>query len=330
VLIRQFIERVRMRFRNLPFAPSWLLGGIVVLWLASGMVTIQPDEEGVMLRCGKVTGQVGPGLNWNWPWPIGKTFRPGVTRVQKIEVGFRTVDVGPPARYQSVPTEALMLTGDENIVSLEFIVQYKIKDSIAFLFRVRDPMGTLRDASEAAMREVVGKSRIDLALTEGKGEIQIQAQELIQSYMDQYDSGLQIVTVKLQDVNPPEPVNDAFKDVINAAQDKERKINEAKGFENDIIPAARGNAAQVVNEAEAYRQARVTEAEGESARFLALLREYRGGKAVTKTRLYLETLEEILPGMEKTILDPSVARNVLPYLPIDKTRKKVSTSGGGK
>lgn len=298
-----------------------IIGIIVVLWIASGTTIVQPDQEGVMLRFGKVTRVVGPGINWNWPWPMGSVFKPRVTRVQKIEVGFQTIDVGPPARYRTVPQEALMLTGDENIVSLEFIVQYKIKDSMQYLFNVREPVSTLKDASEAAMREVIGRTEIDLALTEGKGVIQTEAQDLIQKFVDEYKAGIQIVTVKLQDVNPPESVNAAFKDVISAQQDKERKINEAQGFQNDIIPGARGQAAQEINRAEGFRQARITEAEGEANRFLALLKEYQRGKVVTKKRLYLETLEEILPGMEKIIIDTQIAKNVLPYLPLEQLRK---------
>ena len=279
-----------------------------------GFVIVQPDQEAVMLRFGKMVRSASPGLSWNWPRPVGRTFKVPVTRVKKIEVGFRTIQVGPPARYQSVPSEALMLTGDENIVSLEFIVQYKIKDPIMYLFKVRDPDETLKDASEAAMREVLGKTPIDSALTGGKAEIQQEAQQLVQDYMDIYESGIQIITVKLQDVNPPDEINDAFKDVINAQQDKERMINEARGFENDIIPAARGKAAQTINEAEAYKQARITEAEGEVSRFNALLKEYRKGKQVTKTRLYIETMQSILPNLEITVLDQSVSKSVLPHI----------------
>ncbi len=319
-MIREILAKIRGGFRQFSIGGAWFLLVIFFLWLASGFVTVQPDQEGVMLRFGKFTRQVPSGLNWNYPWPIGRTIKVPVTRVQKLEIGFRTVKVGPPARYQIVPSEALMLTGDENIVSLEFIVQYKIKNPIDYLFKVRDPQETLRDASEAGMREVIGKSMITQALTEGKGDIQKEAQGLIQSFMDDYQAGIQIVTVKLQDVNPPEPVNDAFKDVINAQQDKERKINEAKGFQNDIIPAARGEAAQQLNDAEGYQVARITEAKGEANRFLALLREYRGGKTVTKTRLYLEAMQEVLPKMNKMILDRSVARNLLPHLKVGNAK----------
>jgi len=327
-ILRDIVKKIKKAFGSRPGSAGrlpWLLAFLPLIWLLTGFVVVQPDQEGVMLRFGKQTRRVSPGPSWNWPWPIGRTFKVPVTRVQKIEVGFRTTHVGPPARYQTLPREALMLTGDENIVSLEFIVQYKIKDPMDYLFQVRDVKGTLHDAAEAAMREVIGKSSIDLALTEGKSEIQREAQELIQSYMDLYNSGLQIVTVKLQDVNPPKEVNDAFKDVINAQQDKERKINEAKGFENDIIPAARGAAAQAVNEAQGYKAARITEAQGEASRFRALLSEYRNGKVVTKTRLYLETMDEILPNIDKMIVDRRSAQNMVPYLPLKefgKNKKK--------
>lgn len=321
-VIREVQLRARKFFQHFSGQGLWLLLILPLIWLATGFAIIQPDQEGVMLRFGKQTRRVSPGPNWNWPWPMGRTYRVPVTRVQKIEVGFRTIQVGPPARYQHVPREALMLTGDENIVSLEFIVQYKIKDPISYLFKVRDPVATIHDAAEAAMRQVIGRSMIDYALTEGKGDIQQEAQGLLQEFMDLYEAGVQIVTVKLQDVNPPPEVNDAFKDVINAQQDKERKINEAKGFENDIIPAARGAAAQVINEAEAYKEARVTEAQGEASRFRSLLKEYRNAKVVTKTRLYLETMEDVLPSLEKIIVDRKIAQSTVPYLPLDQLKKK--------
>ena len=231
-----------------------------------------------------------------------EVLRPSVTAIRKEELGFRTVEVGPPARYQDVDAEALMLTGDENIVKLEFIVQYKVRADPAApptsCSTCAIPEGAVRAAAEAAMREVIGRTAIDEVLTEGKQNVQIEAQRVLQSVLDRYGAGLEVVTVKLQDVGPPDQVSDAFKDVISAQQDKERLINEARGYANDVVPRARGQAAQIVNEAEAYRETKMREASGTAQRFIALQEEYAKAKDVTRRRLYLETMESILPAQQ--------------------------------
>jgi membrane protease subunit HflK len=215
-----------------------------------------------------------------------------------------------------------MLTGDENIVKLEFIVQYKIRAETRgvtdFLFNVRDPDTTLHAVAEAAMREVVGRTPIDSVLTEGKEAVQDEALGVLQSILDRYATGIEVVTVKLQDVDPPNQVSDAFKDVISAQQDKERLINEAYGYANDVVPKARGEAAQLVNEAEGYREAKVREATGTAQRFVALEQEYAKAKDVTRRRLYLETMEDVLLRVNKILLDDVAGRQVVPYLPLDQ------------
>ncbi len=328
-MINQWLARLKQRAaggRRGPSIPKvYLLVVALLIWLATGIYFVAPDEAGVVVRFGKAIYTSPPGPHWHLPWPMERVYKPKVTQIQKVEVGFRTISVGPPARYRDVPTEGLMLTGDENIVNLEFIIQFKIKDPIHYLFRVRNPVETLKDAAESAMRETVGKKEIDDALTTGKGLIQNESQELLQQILDQYEAGIQVVTVKLQDVDPPEAVNDAFKDVINAQQDKERLINEAKGYRNDIIPKARGAAAQKLNEAEAYKQALVKRASGEAQRFKEVLKEYRQAKFVTRKRLYLETMEKILPNTQKIIVDESVRKNVLPYLPLNELGKARTT-----
>jgi len=286
----------------------------LLLWLATGVYQINPSEVGIVLRFGKVVQTTAPGLHWHLPWPIETVIKPPVTRVLKEEVGFRTVEVGPPARYRSVTEESRMLTSDGNIIELDFIVQYRIKDPVAYLFKVRDPNDTLRDAAESAMREVIGRTTIDNALTEGRLEIQTEAQTLLQGILDRYDSGLQVSTVKLQDVKPPGPVQDAFKDVINAEQDKERLINEAEGFANDILPKARGTATQLVNEAEGYAASVVKNAEGAAKRFELVQAAYANAPEVTRKRMYIETLEQILPGIDKYVVDSTAAGQVLPLL----------------
>ncbi len=303
-------------------SPWWFLGGVLLLWLLSGIYIVAPDERGVVLRFGKVVRETEPGPHYHLPWPLERVLRPSVTAIRKEEVGFRTVEVGPPARYQEVDAEALMLTGDENIVKLEFIVQYKVRADATgtsdFLFNVRDPEGTVRAGAEAAMREVVGRNQIDQVLTEGKEEVQVEAQRVLQQILDRYGSGIEIVTLKLQDVDPPDQVSDAFKDVISAQQDKERLINEARGYANDVVPRARGQAAQMVNEAQGYSEAKVRGATGDAKRFTALQEEYAKAKDVTRKRLYLETMENILPNANKIVMDDLAGKQTVPYLPLEQ------------
>jgi membrane protease subunit HflK len=330
----QFWERFRSRFGRAggdgPSTGRRLNPYLVVLvgllvWGATGIYIVAPDERGVVLRFGKVVRETESGPHYHLPWPIEQVFTPSVTSIRKDEIGFRTVSTGPPARYQEIDAEALMLTGDENIVKLEFIVQYKVRadaeGTSAFLFNIRDPQGTLRAVAEAAMREVIGRTNIDNALTDGKEEIQVAAQQELQRILDAYAAGIDVMTVQLQDVDPPDQVSDAFKDVISAQQDKERLINEAYGYANDVVPKARGEAAQLVNEAEGHREGTVREAAGAAQRFTALQAEYAKAPDVTRRRLYLETMEHVLPGVTKIVLDESAARQLVPYLPLDQMMK---------
>jgi membrane protease subunit HflK len=318
--------------------PFFVLGGVVLVWALSGIYIVAPDERGVVLRFGKVARQTDPGPHYRLPWPIEQVLRPSVTTIRKEEIGFRTVAAGPPARYQEIDPEALMLTGDENIVKLEFIVQYRIRPDATgttdFLFNVRGPPETLRAAAEASIREVIGRTNIDDALTEGKEKIQQETQEVLQDILDRYGAGIEVVTLKLQDVDPPDQVSDAFKDVISAQQDKERLINEATGYANDVVPRARGHAAQVLNEAEGYREAKVREAGGTAQRFLALQAEYAKAKDVTRQRLYLETMEAVLPSLHKIILDDLAGKQAVPYLPLEpflpRRPEPAPAAGGGR
>lgn len=294
----------------------------LALYLGSGFFIVAPDQRGVVLRFGQVVREVGPGPGYHLPWPFEEVLKPSVTAIRKEEFGFRTIDVGPPARYRDVDPEALMLTGDENIVKLLFIVQYKVKaepeETARFLFNVRDPVETVRAAAEAAMRQVIGSNKIDDVLTEDRERIQIEAQKLLQQILDDYDAGLKVETVKLQDVDPPDQVSDAFKDVINAQQDRERLINEARGYANDVVPKARGQAAQMLNDADGYRLAKIQEAQGSAQRFIALHDEYAKAKDVTRERLYIEAMEEILPRIQKIVIDDKAGEHAVPYLPLDQ------------
>lgn len=290
---------------------------LLVLLVWQSIFIVAPDEEGVVKRFGEPVRTVEPGPHFKIPF-VESVLQPKVAKLHRVEVGFRTNLQG---RQQTVPQEALMLTGDMNILKIEFIVQYKIKDSTEYLFNVADIHETIGKAAEAAMREVVGKSKIDEALTTGKAEIQQGTLVLLQSILDEYRAGVQVAAVQLQDVDPPEAVAAAFKDVTNAKEDREKLINQAQGYRNDIIPKAKGEAAQQVNRAKGYAQARLNRAQGETNRFLATLKEYQQAKDVISKRIYIETMEEILPHMEKVIIDGKAGERVLPYLPLDRLSK---------
>lgn len=276
---------------------------VIVLYLASGIFVVAPDEQGVVRRFGKFVRIESPGLNYHLPYPIETVVTPAVTQVKRVEIGFRTISFGPPARYREIPIEALMLTGDENIVSANAIVQYKIKDPVNYLFNIILPEQTVRSAAEASLRQVIGERKIDEALTVGKYEIQEETKRLLQILLDSYKAGILIVAVQLQDVNPPKEVQDAFKDVASAKEDKSRYINQAQGYRNDLIPKARGEAVQMTKEAEGYKIERIKKAEGDVAKFNNILTEYKKGEYITQARLYIETMEDILPNMNKVIID---------------------------
>jgi modulator of FtsH protease HflK len=320
--IRDVVDSLRKRLwggsgRGLGPWPIVAVG--LLLWLLSGVFIVGPDERGLVLRFGDLVREVGPGPGYHLPWPLEEVIKPSVTQVRKEEFGFRTTDAGPPARYRDVDQEALMLTGDGNIIKLQFIVQYRVRPDTAgdFVFNARDPRETLRVASEAAMRQVIGNTKIDDALTEGRARVEQDTQGELQKILDGYRLGIDVDTVKLQDVAPPDAVSDAFKDVISAEQDKERLINEARGYANDVVPRARGRAAQLVNEADGYRLAKIEEARGDAERFLAMLAEYQKAPDVTRVRLYLETMQEVLPRMKKVLIDEVAGRQAVPYLPLD-------------
>ncbi len=299
----------------------WLLGGgLLVLWLLSGIFIVNPDEEGIVLRFGKYVRTVGPGPHYHLPNPIETVYKPKVTQVLRGEVGFRSVGQGSTfqqGQLRTVPEEASMLTGDENIVNVQFSVQYKISDPVEYLFNVTNQAAVVRNAAEAAMREVIGKSMIDSALTDGKIRIQSDATELLQNILNRYEVGVQIIAVQLQDVHPPREVVDAFKDVASAREDKSRIINEAEAYRNEILPKARGQSAELVNQAEAYKETRIMTAQGRASRFLAVLEEYNKSQDVTKKRLYFEAMEQILTNAhDKIIVPSSAAERVLPLLPL--------------
>lgn len=299
-----------------------LVGIILVIWLATGIYTISPGENAALRLFGAVQGPpvTEQGLHWWWPAPIGKKDVLLVTGTRRMELGFRS---NQGDEVTPVPTEALMITGDLNIVDVQMVVQYTIKSLNDFLFNVADPGDesrgipegrpdgrTLRDAAEAALRLVVGQHSIDDVLVRRREEIEESTKERLQEILDSYQTGISVETVQLRDVKPPEQVRDAFDDVLRARQERDTKINQALAYEADIIPRAQGDAARIIEAAEAFRQARVARAQGEADRFVSVLTEYQNSREVTRQRLYLEAMEEILPGITKIILSPE-AESVL-------------------
>jgi len=269
----------------------------LAIWLLTGTFMVGPDEVGVVRTFGEHTRVAQSGLNWHFPVPIETVNTPKVTEVKRIEIGFRTLRNG---QYRTVEKESLMLTGDENIVDAEMIVQYKIKDPVAYLFNIVEPELTVREAAEASLRTVVGRNKIDETLTTGKFTIQEETKSQLQSILDLYESGIHVVAVQLQDVSPPKEVIGAFKDVASAKEDKNRMVNQAEGF----------------------RESRIKRAEGDAAKFTTILQEYRKAKSITEKRLYLETMEKVLPGIEKIIIPDKDSGNILNLLNLNPGTEK--------
>ena len=298
---------------------------LLFVWLASGLYRVGPDEQGVVLRFGKFIKTTQPGLHYHIPVPIETVETPKVTKVNRIDIGFRSErDSGfsTGGGVADVPQESLMLTGDENIVNIDFSVFWVIKDAGKFLFEIQDPEGTVKAAAETAMREVIAKSDIQPILTEGRAKIEIETQEIIQSILDEYQSGIQVTQVQTQKADPPDQVIDAFRDVQAARADMERSKNEAEAYANDVIPRARGEAAKIMQAAEAYKQQVVAASEGEASRFTSIYNEYAKAKEVTQERMYLETMEKVLADIDKVIIEKNAGSGVVPYLPLPELGKK--------
>ncbi len=317
-----------------------VLIAIFVIWLASGFYRVLPDEVGIVLRFGAYNRTTQPGLNYHLPSPIETALTPSVTRVNRTEIGYRTSDTtsGRGVATRQLPEEALMLTGDENIVDINFAVFWVIKNAKAYLFNIRDPEMTVKSAAESAMREVIGETPIASALSEGRGKIETETQTLLQSLLNDYGSGIEITEVQLQRVDPPGPVIDAFRDVQRAIADRARLRNEAEAYANDIIPRARGDAVRITQEAEAYRQQVTARALGDAGRFDEVYKAFKAAEDVTQLRLYLETMEDIFRNTNKVIVDKSAqgGSGVLPYLPLpaltptgQPAKPAPAASGGG-
>ena len=297
---------------------------LLIVWALSGLYRVLPDEQGVVLRFGKYANTTQPGLNYHIPFPVENVLTPKVTKVNRMDIGFRSErDTGfSSGGVADVPEESLMLTGDENIVNIDFSIFWVIKDAGNFLFKIQDPATTVKAAAETAMREVIAKSKLQSILTEGRSKIENETQDIAQSLLDEYESGIQITQVQTQKADPPDQVIDAFRDVQAARADMERAKNEAEAYQNDVIPRARGDAAKILQEAEAYKKQVVAAAEGEASRFLAIYTEYAKAKEVTQERMYLETMEKVLADIDKVIIDKNAGSGVIPYLPLPELGKK--------
>lgn len=329
--LEDILRKGQDKFRNLMPGGDVSGRGILLLilvalaiWLGTGFYRVDTDEQGVVLRFGKVHSVTEPGLRYRLPWPVDSVLTPKVTTVNREEIGFRSLGDSPTrgAQQRDVPEESLMLTGDENIVDIDFTVLWQVKDAGQYLFNVVDPSRTIKQVAESAIREVVGKNNIQFILTEGRTKIADDTRRVMQAVLDGYNAGVVITQVALQRTEPPASVIDAFRDVQAAQADRERAQNEAEAYRNDIIPRARGEAQRMLQQAEAYKQEVIANAQGDASRFTQVYNEYRLAKDVTTKRMYLETMEEILRGTNKVIIEGSSGQGVVPYLPLPELQKK--------
>ena len=330
--LEEFIRKGQERLRRLiPGGGGGkgiaLIGLILVaLWLASGFYRVQPDQVGIEMLFGEWDGnETQPGLNWHWPWPIETVERPSVERISSIDVGFVRLAQTGRSTTRDMEEESLMLTGDQNIIDIKFTVQWKISNAGKYLFEIRDPESTVKIAAESAMREIIGQNDLQPSLTEGRGNVEFETKNLLQDVLNEYNAGIEITELKLQDVQPPPPVIDAFDDVQRAQQDRDRQRNEADSYRNDILPRARGEAERVIQDANAYKERLLNEADGEAQRFLSVYQAYLENPEVTRRRMYLETMQKVLSDTDKVILDKNTG-GVIPYLPLNELRRSSGPS----
>jgi len=294
---------------------------VIAGWLLSGFYTVQPNEVGVRMIFGKVQDITGPGFNWNMPAPIGSVEKPEVTTIKRTEIGGRA-DMGGESST-ALLAESLMLTGDENIIDIHFNVQWKIgekaDDPIHYLFNIKEPEAMVKSVSEAAMREIIGQTQFEYALTVGRAEIETRSKDLIQSILDSYGAGIVVTQVALQNVDPPADVVEAFRDVQAARANKEQKVNEAQKYYNQVTQEAGGRAQQIIKGAEAYKEQKIAIATGDAQRFLSVYNQYTQAKEITERRIYLETMEQIMQNMRKILVDTATGGSgAVPYLPLDQ------------
>ena len=307
-----------------------LVLGVIAVWLLTGFYTVRPNEVGINMIFGRYTGTTGEGLRYNLPYPIGRVIKPNVTEQQRIEVGYRST--GGQARQRDILEESLMLTGDENIIDIDFDAVWQVNPARAqdFVFNLQNPQGTIKAVAESAMREVVGRRNIQAILTTEQASVAQEVRQIMQETLDAYGAGVLINVVQLQAAQPPSEVRQAFFDVNAAQQDAVRVQNEAETFASRVVPEARGEAARIVQQAEAYREQSVADASGQAARFRQIYEAYRLAPEVSRERIFLETMERVLGGVNKVIIDPGAAgQGVVPYLPLNElqTRQQQPQAG---
>ena len=332
--LEEMLRRGQERFRRaMPGSMGsgrgilFILLAVVVVWMLSGIYRVQPGEQGVELLFGKYLNSTAAGLHVWFPGPIGEVMTPNVERTNSITVGYRSVGAGQSATTRDVSEESLMLTGDQNIIDIDYVVQWRIKSARDYLFNIRDPDATVKLASESAIREVVGQTTLEDALALKRTEVEVKTKVLLQKILDSYGAGVFIAEVKMQKVEPPQAVIDAFHDVQRAKQDRERQQNEAEAYRNDIVPKAKGEAQRIIQGATGYREQQIKEAEGEAKRFLSVYEAYKTGKQVTVKRLYLERMQQVLSKSDKVIIDTGRGGpGVVPYLALPEIKKR-STGG---
>jgi len=319
--LKRFMPGGGWGFRNV----FLIIVAAAIFWLATNVpYQVKPGEVGVELLFGKYVKRTNPGLNFWLPAPIGSVIKVNVDRTNTINVGFRTAgELGRGSNPRDVSQESLMLTGDQNIIDIDFVIQWRIKNAANYLFNIRNPEATVKIAAESAMREVIGKTTLEDALTIKRQQVQDETLLLLQQVLDSYEAGVAIAKIQLQKVDPPQEVIDAFNDVQRAKQDQERKVNEAVAYSNDIIPRAKGESQKMIQDAEGYRQKMINEAEGEAQRFLSIYDAYKENKEVTRRRIYLEKMQEVLSNTEKIIIDQGdTGQGVVPYLPLPELKKR--------
>lgn len=310
------------RPRALKIVLTLILFIATVFWLGTGFYSVQEGQTGVVMTFGRFSNFAPSGINWRIPWPIQSHEVVNVSQVRTVEVGYRN-----NLRNKKLE-EALMLTNDENIVDIQFAVQYKLKDAADWVFNNRDQEDMVRQVAESAIREVVGGKKMDFVLYEGRDQIAMDAQKIMQEIFDQYRSGVLVTNVTMQGVQPPEQVQAAFDDAVKAGQDRERLKNEGQAYANDVVPRARGAAARLKEEAEAYRQKVIANAEGDASRFKQIVAEYQKAPAVTRDRMYLETMQQIFANTTKLMVDAKTGNNLL-YLPLDRLIAQTGSQGAG-
>jgi membrane protease subunit HflK len=338
--LEEIFKRGQDHLKNAMPGGSGIPSTVWVLLLAIGAAVIgfyaftfkvNPNQLGIVLLFGEFQDKKGPGLHFRWPYPVNEVLLPDVTRNNRIQIGMRSSSTGASSRAQSsrdVPEESLMLTGDENIVDVDFEVQWKIMDAKSYLFNIQNPETTVREVAEAAMREIVGQNDIQNVLTEAREEVRRKVFTLIQKTLDGYKSGIEIVQVQLQKVDPPGKVIGAFRDVQAARADQERLQNEANAYANRIVPEARGQSDRIMEAAQGYRQQTVSEAIGQASRFDKVYGEYKKAPEVTRKRMFLETMERVYQGTDKIILDSKSGSGVVPYLNLNELTKSKTKKGG--